>query len=196
MKIEKYSSLWYLNKMWSCDVYLNVRIINWLGFIDMLRKLNWMQMFFFLFTCVIYMFGRWTKMIFFFNINRVSVNHYFSTSHSQLNRSSNFFTWINWISVIISHICVQTGKILQRVYRSINLCFFIKFFLFTKFHVRLIRFKTYLDISRFCHFSLSILYRRPSDDTIIIQTRTRVVQHKCLPHIACINPTPLLFKKL
>ena len=24
-------------------------------------------------------------------------------------------------------------------------------------------------------------------------TRTRVVQHKCLPHLACINPTPLLF---
>ena len=21
------------------------------------------------------------------------------------------------------------------------------------------------------------------------------VQHKCLPHLACINPTPLLFKK-
>ena len=27
-------------------------------------------------------------------------------------------------------------------------------------------------------------------------TRTRVDQHKCLPHLACINPTPLLFLKI
>ena len=27
-------------------------------------------------------------------------------------------------------------------------------------------------------------------------TRTRADQHKCLPHLACINPTPLLYKKI
>ena len=25
--------------------------------------------------------------------------------------------------------------------------------------------------------------------------KTRMPQHKCLPHLVCINPTPLLFKK-
>ena len=28
------------------------------------------------------------------------------------------------------------------------------------------------------------------------RTRTRAVQHKCLPQLACINPTPLLFQKI
>ena len=28
------------------------------------------------------------------------------------------------------------------------------------------------------------------------QTRPCAIQHKCLPHLACINPTPLLFLKI
>ena len=28
---------------------------------------------------------------------------------------------------------------------------------------------------------------------LVFPTRTRADQHKCLPHLACINPKPLLF---
>ena len=32
-------------------------------------------------------------------------------------------------------------------------------------------------------------------NALLIKSRMRAVQHKCVPHLACINPTPLLFKK-
>ena len=50
----------------------------------------------------------------------------------------------------------------------------------------------------YCNRSLYINYiyciNCSMTNNAINTTRTRAVQHKCLPFLACINPLPLLFK--